>query len=67
MNTLRVDYKNGEGEIHLDQRFKESEAILRADVLKDWIYDLQNEYDKALIELRKGGSHDKRAANPKAP
>ena len=45
---LREDQECGEGEVVFDQAFLDADWLYRADVLKDWIYDLQKEYDRAL-------------------
>lgn len=51
---LVADYNNGEGKIELSERFNSADCLLRADILKDWIYDLTNAYNKALEEMRAG-------------
>ena len=48
---LKANYEFGEGSIRLTPEFKFENAILKIDVLSDWIYDLQEEYAKAKLEL----------------
>jgi hypothetical protein len=52
---LFADYENGEGKISLTGFFKEESNLLKADVLQDWIYFLQQEYDKACSDLLGSG------------
>jgi len=40
----------GEGEVRLNDDFKASDWIVRADALKDWIAELQEQYDQTLRE-----------------
>jgi hypothetical protein len=48
--TLKADFSNGEGSIGNVAEWRENEPLLRADILKDWIYELQQEYDLAVKE-----------------
>ena len=48
---LKANYECGEGSIRLTPEFKSENAILKIDVLSDCIYDLQEDYDKARLEL----------------
>jgi hypothetical protein len=48
---LKADFVNGEGSVGNIDEWREHDALLRADILKDWIYDLQQEYDLAVKEL----------------
>lgn len=49
--TLKANFDNGEGSIGNLDAWREHDALLRADILQDWIRDLQNEYElaKALM------------------
>jgi hypothetical protein len=50
VEALKVERDVGEGEVDLRKWFLKSTPIFRADVLKDWITELQAEYDKAVAE-----------------
>lgn len=50
MGTLWADMETGEGEVTLNILIDE-DALLRADVLQDWIGLLQREYELALKEM----------------
>ena len=43
---LVADYEFGEGNIKMSERFLESSGLMQIDMLKDWIYDLEKEYEK---------------------
>tara|TARA_R100001530_G_scaffold98724_1_gene68584 strand:+ start:503 stop:706 length:204 start_codon:yes stop_codon:yes gene_type:complete len=43
---LVADYEFGEGNIKMSERFLESSGLMQIDLLKDWIYDLEKEYEK---------------------
>ena len=47
---LHANYFNGEGCLKNVEEFKELDALLRADLLKDWIYDLNKLYEAAVKE-----------------
>lgn len=42
----------GEGYIKMPAEWAEEDSLLKADILKDWIYALQLEYDSCLIKMR---------------
>lgn len=46
--TLKWDLENGEGSIGNLDSFREFDPIMRLDLLKDWINDLQEEYNFTL-------------------
>jgi hypothetical protein len=49
--TLKADWFNGEGKIgNLKEWREQHNCVLRADLLQDWIYDLQMEYEATLTE-----------------
>ncbi len=50
--TLKLNYETGEGSLQLVDFFKECDGLTRADVLKDWIGILEQEYEHALQEMR---------------
>ena len=57
---LIADYENGEGKVRLGDEFKSQSALMRADILKDWIFELEERYAEARRDMRKvfviGGS-----------
>ena len=60
---LHANYFSGEGCLKNVEEFKELDALLRADLLKDWIYDLNKLYEVAVEEAftRKEKPHESRA------
>lgn len=50
--TLKANFWAGEGEIGNLDEFRKHDSLLRLDLLKDWIYDLEQEYNKTLEEHR---------------
>lgn len=54
--TLKANFETGEGDIGNIDKWCENEALLRADILKDWIHLLQIEYDMAHQEAFKKGN-----------
>jgi hypothetical protein len=50
---LMANYECGEGSISLTPEFNYENSLLKLDVLSDWIYDLQEKYDKARLKLNK--------------
>lgn len=42
---------DGEGYMLVPNEWLEADPLLRADILKDWIYSLENQYKSALVEL----------------
>jgi hypothetical protein len=57
--TLLADFINGEGSIgNIENWRKNNYPILRADLLKDWIALLQDEYNLAINDLRKGSNNE---------
>jgi len=48
--TLTADLECGEGEVKLRTMFDELDGLTRADVLKDWIGELESLYDEALFD-----------------
>lgn len=45
---LRIDWNNAEGEVVLPDEFEEMDALFRADVLKDWVFLLEEKYNEAV-------------------
>jgi len=52
MNVLKCCYDTAETNVTLSSRFRSQPALFRADVLKDWIYILEREYDIAVADMR---------------
>lgn len=50
--SLKANFETGEGEIGNLEAWREHNSLLRLDLLKDWIYDLEQEYNKTLEEHR---------------
>ena len=48
---LRLNAWSGEGDIVVADGWEENEALWRADILKDWIYDLSELYSDALLDV----------------
>jgi hypothetical protein len=50
IGTLLYDIYKEEGEVELPQSFHEEDWVFKADLLVDWIHDLQEEYEALLAE-----------------
>lgn len=48
--TLKANFDAGEGEIGNLDEFRKHDTLMRLDLLKDWIYDLEQEYNKTFDE-----------------
>ena len=49
--TLKADYGTGEGCLGNVDKWRDGvHSFMRIDLLNDWIYDLQQEYDLAMEE-----------------
>ena len=59
MIKLVADCENGEGEIEFAEDYDDYSPLLRADIIRDWIYDLRKAYDEAIEEL-----HDEESKTP---
>lgn len=51
---LIADFECGEGNLKLPAGWDELPSLLRADLLKDWICDLDDAYCQARIDMRGG-------------
>lgn len=49
--ALRADFEGGMGHVTFPTEWRLNDAMLRADLLKDWIEELEFEYQLALFEL----------------
>lgn len=41
----------GEGYLIVPDEWQQADPLLKADILKDWIYALENQYKASLVEL----------------
>lgn len=48
---LKADMNSGEGSVKLTSAFEKEDDLFQMDVLRDWIYDLQNLYFDASKEF----------------
>jgi len=48
---LRSAWETGEGELKISDEWNEIYPLWRADVLKDWIYELTGLYSEAMMEM----------------
>ena len=48
---LRLDSYAAEGGIVIADGWEENDALWRADVVRDWIYDLNELYSDALLDM----------------
>lgn len=44
--TLNWRHGDAQGAVSFSREFRESYGLLQLDALKDWIYDLEQEYDR---------------------
>jgi hypothetical protein len=50
--TFKANFDSGEGSIGNLEKFREAhDGLMRADLLKDWIYFLEIEYQQALDDM----------------
>jgi hypothetical protein len=47
--TINLD--DGKGSFKPTKEFKNLNPLLKCDILKDWFYDVQKEYNKSVEEL----------------
>jgi hypothetical protein len=50
--TLKADVDCGEGTVGIPDDWRKYDPLLRMDLLKDWIHELEEEYDRAHAENR---------------
>jgi len=48
---LKLDAYSGEGDIVVAHGWEQADALWRADILKDWIYELTELYSDALLDM----------------
>jgi hypothetical protein len=48
---LRADVYFGEGKVKMPPDWRGLDPVLRADLLRDWLYDLQEEYIQAVNKI----------------
>lgn len=51
--TLKADFNGGCGEVEITDEFKRESPLFRADVLRDWITELQELYRDARADMHK--------------
>ena len=49
--VLHANYETGEGRVSVPNGWEEMDAILRADLLRDWLYDMEKLYKQATKEI----------------
>ena len=49
---LIADEEVGEGYLIVPEKWQQIDPLLKADILKDWIYALENMYNSSLIEMK---------------
>jgi hypothetical protein len=54
--NLNANLDLGEGSVGITAEYKRCGALLRADILKDWIYDLERLYEEAITDMRERGA-----------
>ena len=52
---LVAGFDTGEGDIRIMPHFESMNSLWQLDVLKDWIYDLDNEYNRRMCVWRDEG------------
>jgi hypothetical protein len=52
--TIKYDREMGEGTVHVSPAFRQENALMRADVLKDALFDLKIKYNNAVKEAFAG-------------
>lgn len=62
---LLADLANGEGDVKLSKAFGELPALTRADILKDWLYEVTNLYGQAVADLSEEFNALRRARDAK--
>tara|TARA_B110000908_G_scaffold172331_1_gene239116 strand:- start:6831 stop:7127 length:297 start_codon:yes stop_codon:yes gene_type:complete len=51
--TLKADFDNGEGWLGNRDKWRDAHSpLLRADILKDWMYCIEKEYASTIYEMR---------------
>ncbi len=53
VSGLRLNAWSGEGSAKLPKWFEKYPPLWRMDILKDWIYDLEEEYERSRKDFRK--------------
>ena len=48
---LIADYENGEGTVKFPRDWRELSSLTRADILRDWVFELAAEYNDAVDEM----------------
>ncbi len=61
--SLNWSHINAEGSVSFSREFRESYGLLQLDALKDWIYDLNEEYER-IHALEFGPADEPTQATP---
>ena len=48
INMLKINIDDGEGEFKIIKEFKELNNLIKLDIMREWIWDLKQEYNKTL-------------------
>lgn len=51
--TFNANIHTGEGSLGNMEKFRELDIMLRADLLQDWLFELDAEYSKTLAHVMK--------------
>lgn len=49
--SLRADYESGEGSAVIPDSWLAGRPLMRVDILQDWIADLEQQRDAALVQF----------------
>ena len=53
LGTLYYDDRKEEGVFKIDKHFWEEHKIIQLDILRDWVHDFTNLYNKTLADIDK--------------
>ena len=62
---LVAGFDTGEGDIKIMPHFESMNSLWQLDVLKDWIYDLDNEYNRRMCVWHDEGKKLRKKASKK--
>lgn len=63
---LRINWSTGQAKVVFPAGWKELKPLMQMDVLKDMIYDMENEYKAASERLRVDFERQRKAAERKS-
>lgn len=61
--TLKANFETGEGDVGNLEKWRNVPALMRADLLKDWLVELEGEYNLALQQAFHNGEIQVEADN----